>query len=510
MKKSFFQRAVGQFLLTLLMAVLGIGQSVAMGATGTGSADAGRGGVDDEGNRGGGVATVGEGQEIGDPEWYEKFIDQEIAKVQPTSTPLLQLVGYAKKLSGNSMIVKYYTNGYRPYKTKVKTAFTEPEDASVDRWVLHVNDPGVFTEDDTILVMGVNGYEANGTDESNRPLMLIVCEIDKSTGMPVVFAANGLSIDGSDNIVPPAINANTKLLRMGKAAPELVAQTGTYYNKPKSKENHVQKFMTQVEASTIEMISAKEVKNFTWTDQEEDAITDMKRTMEFTFMWGVKSEHAHGNKNGTTWTCDGIWDMAGKEIQVGTYNSTKQCDEISEDDMVDVLKDLYAGTNLGGKQKVLLAGSDFLATLCKIKSDRLIYRETVEKYGLKFKSFDSEFGELLVVHAEVLNAADKSKWALAIDPDFLRKYTFRSWARNVIDKNAIGVSETQAAVLREMSCCYLKYAPAHARLFLASEAGGASATVIDDVIANGANEVVRKTFAAANTEETNGETNGQS
>ena len=492
MKNSIF-RAAGYFVVSLLMSLLGVNDCVAMGAAG--DAEAGTGGANGTGvgsagtGRGeGGVATVSEGQEIADPDWYEKFIDQEVIKVQPTSTPLLQLISYAKKISGNSMIVKYYTNGYRPYKTSMNTAYTAPGSAPTsDRVTLDVKDNGVFTIDDTILVLGVNGYDQYGTHVTTRPLMLIVVEIDKNTNRPVVIAANGKSYDGSDNTYLPTIPIDTKLLRMGKAAAELDAQTGQYYSKPKAKENHVQKFMCQVEASTIEKLSAKEVKNFTWTDVEEDAIIDMKRTMEFTNMWGVKSTHSINGKNGDTWTCDGIWDMAAKQIQVGTNEGGK--DVISEDDMVDVLKDMYAGTNLGGKQKVLLCGSDFLAALSKIKSDRLVYRETVDKYGLKFKSFDSEFGELLAVHAEVLNAAEKSKWALAIDPDYLRKYTFRSWARNVIDKNAIGVSETEAAIIREMSCCYLKYGPAHARLFLAS----AAATPTDNatIEKESANKVVR-------------------
>lgn len=492
MKNSIF-RAAGLFLMTLLMSILGVNDCVAMGAAGDGDAGNGTGvGSAGSGRTGGGVASVSEGQDIADPDWYEKFIDQEVTKVQPTSTPLLQLISYAKKISGNSMIVKYYTNGYRPYKTSMNTAYVVPGSQTTPRVVLDVKDTGVFTVDDTILVLGVNGYDVNGSTQTTRPLMLIVVDIH-TNGKPIVVAANGTSVDGSENQYLPAIAKDTKLLRMGKAAAELDAQTGQYYSKPKARENHVQKFMCQVEASTIEKLSAKEIKNFSWSDVEEDAIIDMKRTMEFTNMWGVKSQHSIQGKNSDTWTCDGIWDMASKQIQVGTTVSGK--DVITEDDMVDVLKDMYAGTNLGGKQKVLLCGSDFLAALSKIKSDRLIYRETVDKYGLKFKSFDSEFGELLAVHAEVLNAAEKSKWALAIDPDYLRKYTFRSWARNVIDKNAIGVSETEAAIIREMSCCYLKYGPAHARLFLAS--AGAQGSDIAATTANSANKVVNVTGSAS-------------
>lgn len=467
MKRDSFLRALSLLMLTMLAALFGTDHCVAMGVAADGTTGVGSTGTE----------TVTEGEEIGDPEWYEKFIDQEVTKVQPTSTPLLQLISYAKKVSGNSITVKYYTNGYRPYKTSLSAAFSLGADAAeiaasegLDRWQLTVADKGVFSVDDTILVLGVPGYKPDGTTQDpSKNLMLIVCDIDSTTGKPVFYCANGrLCSENGDNIVPPtSILSGTKLLRMGKAAPELAAQTGTYYSLPRAKENHVQKFMTQVEASTIERIQKKEINNFTWSDQEEDAIADMKRTMEFSYMWGVKSAHNYGTK-GKTWTCDGVWYMASKQLAVGSVVSG--VDVITNKDMVDVLKDLYAGTSLGGKQKVWLCGSDFLASLSKMEAEntRVVYRETVEKYGLKFKSFDSEFGEILAVHSEVMNAAGMSKWAFSIDPDFLRKYTFRSFARNVIDKNAIGVSETEAAVLREMSCCYLKYGPAHARLYLAS------------------------------------------
>lgn len=502
MKKKSFFRFLSSLCLTLLCAVFGANANVVMAAA-PGDIEAGTGGengtgvgaADGAGDRlevgTTGVATKTEGQNFADPDWYTKFIDSEITKVQPTSTPLLQLVSYAKKKSGKSTIVKYYSWGYRPYKTTVKTQLAEQ--TTGDRVTLEVTDSGIFTIDDTILVLGVDGYNPAGDRTTpGQNLVLSVCEIEKTTGMPVVYAVNGKSDGaGSDNILVPAIPAGTKLLRMGKAAGELDAQTGKYYSKPKAQIQNVQKFMCQVELSHVEKWSETEIKNFSWSDVEEEAISDMKRTMEFSFMWGALGEHVHEGKQGTVWFTKGIWNMAGKEIQVGTLQSGK--DVITDDDLVDVLKDLFVGTNLGGKQKVLLCGSDFLAALSKMKSDRLVYRDTVDKFGLKFKSFDSEFGELLAVHAEFMNAAEKSKWAFAMDPDYLRKYTFRSWGRNVIDKNAIGVSETEAAVIREMSCLYLTYAAAHARLFLASAAADANPTDNDAVNAQGAQAVVRPT-----------------
>lgn len=501
MKKKSIFRLFMSFVLMAICTLVGAGNYVMAAAgdaeAGTGGAEGtGVGAADGAGDRTEtgttGVATVTEGQHFADPDWYTKFIDNEITKVQPTSTPLHQLVSYAKKKSGKSLVVKYYSWGYRPYKTTVGSgmqAFTG------DRVVLPVTDAGIFTVDDTILVLGKPGYAADGTTTTPyQDLELSVCEIEKTSGMPVVYAVNGQETESFGNIAVPTLTAGTKLLRMAKAAGELDAQTGKYYSKPKAQTNNVQKFMCQVEASHIEKISQTELNNFTWSDVEEEAIMDMKRTMEFTYMWGAKGEHVHEGKQGTVWFTQGIWNMAGKEIQVGNVKEGK--DVITEDDLVDVLKDMFVGTNLGGKQKVLLCGSDFLAALSKIKSDRLVYRETVDKYGLKFKSFDSEFGELLAVHAEFMNAAEKSKWAFAMDPDYLRKYTFRPWGRNVIDKNAIGVSETEAAIIREMSCVYLTYAAAHARLFLASAASSATPTDNDAVNKAGAQKVVRPTAAA--------------
>ena len=499
MKKKSIFRLFMSFVLMTICSLVGAGNYVMAAAgdaeAGTGGAEGtGVGAADGAGDRTEtgttGVATVTEGQHFADPDWYTKFIDNEITKVQPTSTPLHQLVSYAKKKSGKSLVVKYYSWGYRPYKTTVGAGMGS---FSGDRIVLPVTDAGIFTVDDTILVLGTPGYAADGsTTTPYQDLELSVCEIEKTSGMPVVYAVNGQETESFGNIGVPTLSSGTKLLRMAKAAGELDAQTGKYYSKPKAQTNNVQKFMCQVEASHIEKISQTELSNFTWSDVEEEAIMDMKRTMEFTYMWGAKGEHVHEGKQGTVWFTQGIWNMAGKEIQVGTTNDSGK-DVITEDDLVDVLKDMFVGTNLGGKQKVLLCGSDFLAALSKIKSDRLVYRETVDKYGLKFKSFDSEFGELLAVHAEFMNAAEKSKWAFAMDPDYLRKYTFRPWGRNVIDKNAIGVSETEAAIIREMSCVYLTYAAAHARLFLASATG--TPTDNDAVNKAGAQKVVRPTAA---------------
>ena len=58
--------------------------------------------------------------------------------------------------------------------------------------------------------------------------------------------------------------------------------------------------------------------------------------------------------------------------------------------------------------------------------------------------------------------------AFALDPEYLTKRTHINWTRNVLDLKKAGIRNTKAVVLQEVSCIYLRYAKAHARMKLAA------------------------------------------
>lgn len=60
-----------------------------------------------------------------------------------------------------------------------------------------------------------------------------------------------------------------------------------------------------------------------------------------------------------------------------------------------------------------------------------------------------------------------SDCGFAMDPEYLSKKTHISWARNVLDLQKAGIRRTDAVVIQEVSCLYLRYAKAHARMKLA-------------------------------------------
>ena len=239
-----------------------------------------------------------------------------------------------------------------------------------------------------------------------------------------------------------------------------------FTNLPTAEEQYCQNFMLQVEQSTFEKIWQNEA-NWTLSDLDEEAVYDFKVTRELTSLFGVKAEIRHASKKQQiTYFTKGIWWMAGKDMALGKVESGAV--SITDDQMVDFLKDLFTGNDSGNGTKVGFAGSTFLATLAKMKSERFKVVKEFERWGLKFTSFDSNFGKLLVMHHELMDMNEKSDEMFVIDPEYLRKKTFLAWNRKEYDMAKLAKRDTRAVVMKEASCCYLVYPKAHARVKLTS------------------------------------------
>lgn len=419
-----------------------------------------------------GIMTETFGRDNGDPDFYLQDVDKRIVKIRPMATPIDQISRYAKSSSCNSFEVKYYSVGTREISCTTTEEVAEMSSgASV---ALPVDDVNMFTLDDTIHVVGVKGItKEDGSlytdDDAIVPdLELCVCGKDPQTNMPTVFAVNGKRDSSSkSNIWLPKIPAGTTLIRMGKACGELDAQTGRFNNIPMPETQYCQNFMIQVEQSTLDKIAAKQA-NWGFSDIEEDGIYDMRLAMENTFLFGVKNKLKHVSKDGSMqWFTGGIWWMAGKDLEVGHYDAVKKKVVISDEDLVDLAKELFVGTGIGNKRKIMFCGSDMLAALSKIESDKFRLKDTVEVWHLKFKSWDTDFGEILTIHHELFDYNHMSDYAFAMDPEYLSKRTHLSWNKNVLDLKKAGIRNTDATVIQEISCLYLRYAKAHARMRLA-------------------------------------------
>lgn len=488
MKKCF--KFMFSFMLTLVSILIGAHSGVMMAAA-TNLPDAGNttGGAGGDtamsgGNLSnpsgpygpGGIATETQGRAEGDPEMYSKEIDKRITKIRPMATPIDQISRMATSAQPSSSFeVKYYSVGTRPISCKTNEAM-DAQGESAASVVLKVTDPNMFTLDDTIRVVGIKGlYDEKGVaydtsiPENVPELVLCVCGRDDSTSMPVVYAVNGDKNAAGQPIRALAIPSGTTLVRMGKACGELDVQTGRFNNLPMAETQYCQNFMIQIEQSTFDRIAAKEV-DWNFSDLEEDGIYDMRLSQENTYLFGAKGKINHVTKEGmTTWFTGGLWYMAGKDIEVGEWDFDKGMAVVSDDNLVDISKDLFVGTGIGNKRKVVFCGSDMLSAFSKIKSEKFRLKESVEKWNLKFKSWETDFGEILTIHHELFDVNGMSDCGFALDPEYLSKRTHVSWSRNVLDLKKAGVRNTDAVVIQEVACLYLRYAKAHARLRLAQQ-----------------------------------------
>lgn len=459
MKKMNFHNA-----LAVVMAVLSI---VIPGVSGIAMAEAVIAPLPDAGKTVNDLASITSISQANE-DFFLSDVDRRVTRIRPMSTPVDQISRYSKTSTATAMDFEYGSVGTRPVMTTLNTAVTAQ--ASGMSISLDVVDAQMFDIDDTIRVVGVKGYDEKGTTETTQDLVLCVCGKSQETNMPTVYAVNGKS-NGKQNIWVPAIAKGTKLIRMGKACGELDAKTGLFTNVPEMKTQYCQKFMAQITESTYKKIveERKTGQKVDWnfSDLEEDAIYDMRLGQENSFLFGVKNKVVHTSKgNSQQWFTEGIWWQCGQDLEVGTVEGGVV--QITDNDLVDLAKDLFCGTGVGNKRKVVFAGSEFQAALAKIKSDKYFLREkeSVEAWNLKFKSVDTDFGELLVIHHELFDLNGMADCAIAIDPSYLSKKTFESFTRVNRDDMENGTSDSMTVMLKESCALYLRYPKAHARLKL--------------------------------------------
>lgn len=456
----------------------------------------------------GGTMSVSQGQEIagdGGDGLYTRDVDEVVLKINPMSTPLLQITSYASSSEIDSQEFEYWSVGPRVTRTVLTKDIAAAQSASADRFEIEVADKGFVTKDDTIRVVGIKGWKAGSNEAATtagqsgatktggdgaEDLVLYVINVNDQTGNPIVAVVNGKK--GLGFMCPVALTGSTTtsggqtkdtpvegqvLIRMGKSCGEMDAQTGRFHNYPEPEVQYTQNFMFQVEQSTFDKMTSKKVK-WDFNDIEEAGIRDMKIAQENTYLFGAKRKVRHSSKeNNNQYFTGGLWWMAGKDITIGHPSSTEyEADGatakgvIQDDDLVTFAREVFVGS-AGNKKKVMLCGSTMLERFGQIKSDRFRLKETVDVWDLTFSRFHTDFGDILVIYDEQLDMNGMSRYGFCIDPEYIKKKVFISLKRTVLELIKSGQRNSSAVVLQEVAGVYLQNADAHARVKLASTTG---------------------------------------
>jgi hypothetical protein len=390
------------------------------------------------------------------PDLLVETIEREVTKIRPHEVVLDTISRHVTKSEHtNNQVVKYYSIDVIELSTTVSTAITNSNTGY--QVELNTADNRIFARDQTILVKGVSGYKEDGvTVDPNEELMLYVVG-RSANGRPNVVAVNG-QISSGVMVIPP-IAVGTEVIRAGRAGSESQIQTDAYSGIPTPSTQYMQKFMAQIEQTTFFKMSDKEA-DWTFSDLEEDAIFDMKRTMNLSFWYGKKRvlvvQNSRANRPEETYFTGGIWNLAGKEYSFGGL-------PVDENNIVGMMKAAFVG-NATSKKKIFIVGSELLEKFEQIDYKKVVYVGTRQQaYGLEFTSIVSKFGTLLVVHDQTLNELGWSNNGFILDADYLKKWSM-GWRVNDFNFRESGQSDSDGRALIEPCGLTLKNPEAHMRV----------------------------------------------
>ena len=393
------------------------------------------------------------------PDLLVNEIDRRLVKIRPMATPIDQLSRWAGAKKSGSMVVDYYSVDTRPTSTKVTRSVEGCSDnvgaSRFQKVQLPVENADLFEASETVLVRGVGGYKPDGKTKSNQDQVLYVLRKSEDGASISAVTVNGQTIGEFENCIP-TIPEGTMLVRMGRAASELDVQTPQFEALPQKSQNYCQIFKMQIEQSTLQKIANKEV-GWTFSDQEEAAIYDMRLGMEKNFLFGVKSRVEDPGKHETIMLTGGIWDQAGGEFHYKKSSLTQKS-------MISMMRQAFTG-NAGNKRKVLIGGSGLIELLNQMEQTKVVMAgENIVKWGIDFSEMHSKFGKLYILLSEVFDECGMEYNGMIIDPEYLQKYSHIPFTTEQLNLKQAGVRNTDALVLTEASCMTLRYPKAHLRI----------------------------------------------
>ncbi len=401
-----------------------------------------------------GAPLTTENARTASPSLLRNEVDKRIVRLRPMATPIDQISRWAGTRAASSMIVDYYSVDTKASSTTTKNDYEESQDysAQYQQGIIMTNDDTLFEASETILLPKIKRTKNGG------PLVLYVLGRSADGHGIRVMALNGVeSDDGQCKSIIPTISGGTQLIRMGRAAGELDVQTAQFEALPRKSQNYCQIFKAQVEQSTLMRMANKEV-GWTFSDQEEVAIYDMRLGMEKSFLFGHQLRFTDPDKHTEIFTTGGIWHQAGNEEVYLTGNG------LDMSNWIGIMRKAFTG-NGGSSRKILIGGSGLIERINKMDAQRIMSAsDVVTKWGLDFHEIHSKFGSLYVIMSEVFDNCGHPDDGLIIDPEYLTKYSHVPFSSTRLDLRTSGQRNTEAVVLTEASCLVLRYPTAHTRI----------------------------------------------
>lgn len=383
------------------------------------------------------------------PGLLRSAIDERVAKIRPSSTPLDQISRMIGARKADSMRIDYYSVDTKEGHTLVNSTVRGLSLSYGQPFGVTVEKGAIFSETETVLFPSLT--VPSGPYKGQAVVGYITkIEGNDLTLIPVNVSETAVGIEVGN------LEKGDTVIRMGRAAKELDVQTSQYVALPRKEYNYCQIFKSQVEESLYQRLSDKEV-GWNFSDQEEVAVMDMRMGMEKSFLFGARARVAVGEGDDEVLFTGGIWNQTDRTF---TYSSQK----MSDDELVALARAAFTGRS-GSSRKILLGGSGLIQALSTLPAVRALSAEDKETvWGVDFHLIVTKFGTLYVHHSEVFDLCDKENCGMVIDPDYITKYVHVPFSADRISFRKQGVRNTEGVVLTEASCIVLRHPDSHMRI----------------------------------------------
>lgn len=383
------------------------------------------------------------------PSLLRSEIDERIALIRPSSTPLDQISRMIGARKANSMRVEYYSVDTKEGHDTIAKTVRDLILSHGQPFTVQVSNAAIFSETETVLLPSVT--IPTGTYKG-QALVGYISSIDgNELSLIPVNIETGLT-----DISAGTIAEGASVIRMGRAARELDVQTAQFIALPRKDYNFCQIFKSQIEESLYQRLADKEV-GWNITDQEEVAIMDMRMGMEKSFLFGARSRVCLGDTADEVLFTGGIWNQTDRTHY---YDAAGQM----QTEMLDIARAAFIGSS-GSTRKILLAGSSLLRNLASEPNLSIISKEGKKTaWGIDFNVVHTRFGTLYVHLSEVFDLCGKPDSGIVIDPEYITKYVHVPFTADNISFRKQGVRNTEGIVLTEASCLVLRHPDTHLRL----------------------------------------------
>jgi hypothetical protein len=314
----------------------------------------------------------------------------------------------------------------------------------------------MWSADDTCMFYGVTGVDG---------LDLVCFIISKSVSNQTIKiqplnGEAGAGATAGEMILPVAgIPKDARVVRCGACKHELDAQTSPYAIIPVKSNNYLQIFMAQVEESTFQKMHEKEV-DWGFSDYEAQNIYDMRATMEFSFLFGVKSKFSDNTNAKERYTTGGAIRYITKSLEYGTGGLDRTVDNAT---FVDWNQSIFQG-NSGSDTRVLFGGDGLMANLMKVDTvlKQIEAKSTEVVYGIRFNKIETNHGVLLFKRHPMLSLAGWSEKGIVLDLNYIEKHTFKPMGTRKLSLKESGTRNVDAVVIEEATGLILRYPDTHA------------------------------------------------